>query len=134
MRLTGAHTMDPARWSYWLLWFNAFWAAAGSWYLLGDAEPMPLDYLETSPFSDYTIPGLTLLFAVGGSSLLAAVARWRGWQHKYRLTIAAGAILLGWIFFEFLWIPEGWAAQLLFAAVAAVIVAGGVDGLRRHAS
>jgi hypothetical protein len=95
---------------------------------------MPLKYLEGSPFTDYTGPGLILLFAVGGSSLLAAVAHWRRWRYAYLFTLAAGCILLGWLFFEFLWVPEGWAAQLLFAAVAAVIVAGGYQEWQDHTS
>jgi len=95
---------------------------------------MSLDYLSGSPFSDYTVQGLTLLFVVGGSSFLAGVAQWQGWQHRYLVTIAAGVILFGWIFFEFLWIPEGWPAQLLFAAVAAIIVAGGLEGIRQTAN
>lgn len=33
----------------------------------------PTDYLAGSPFDSYTIPGLALLFLVGGTSLLATV-------------------------------------------------------------
>lgn len=130
----GVNAKDWNRYSYWALWFNAFWAAMGSWYLLGRAEPMPTEYLDDSPFSNYDGPGLILLLVVGGSSLLAAVARWRGWDSKSLLTIMAGAILLGWLLFEFLWVPEGWMAQVLFAIVAAVIMIGGYQGWRRSAS
>ncbi len=106
----------------------------GSWYLLGPSEPMPLEYLDDSPFSNYEAPGLILLLIVGGSSLLAAIARWRHWQSEYLLTLAAGAVLLGWLFFEFLWVPEGWAAQIVFALVAAVIMIGGYVGQRQLAN
>ncbi len=128
------HRSNWIRYSQWALGFNALGAAVGAWYLLGRPDPMPLTYLEGSPFSDYTGPGLILLVAVGGSSLLAAVAHWRRWWYAYLLTLAAGCILLGWLFFESVWIPEGWPAQLLFAAVAAVIVAGGYQGWQDHAS
>ena len=93
-----------------------------------------MNYLDNSPFSTYDGPGLILLLVVGGSSLVAAIARWRDWRSQYQLTLAAGCILLGWLFFEFLWVPEGWIAQLLFAIVAVVIIVGGWQGWRRTAS
>ena len=93
-----------------------------------------MEYLDDSPFSNYDGPGLILLLVVGGSSLVAAIARWRDWSSEYLLTLAAGFILLGWLFFEFLWVPEGWIPQVLFAIVAAVIVIGGYQGWRRTAS
>ena len=39
----------------------------------GSAIGLPLAVLEHSPFSDFTIPGLVLVFVIGLSNLLAAV-------------------------------------------------------------
>ncbi len=122
------------RYSEWALWFNAFWAAMGSWFLLGQSDPMPTSYLDDTPFSSYAGPGLILLIVVGGSSLVAAIARWRSWRYAYALTLAAGCILFGWLLFEFIWVPEGWPAQLLFAIVAVAMVIGGYQGWRRQPS
>lgn len=53
----------------------------GVWALIGGVGlvtgtiaflQMPVKYLQGTPFSDYTIPGLLLFFAVGGSYLFAA--------------------------------------------------------------
>ena len=35
---------------------------------------MPIEWLGGTPFSDYFIPSLILIVAVGGSSLIAAIA------------------------------------------------------------
>lgn len=123
-----ASKLSWIRISYWALWFNAIWAALGAWYLLAGAEGMSLNYLSETPFSNYDGPGFILLFIVGGSSLLAALARWRHIDAAFLLTVAAGAILMGWILTEFVWIPEAWVPQLLFAIVAGLMIVGGYLG------
>ena len=132
MRIAGANTIDWVRWSYWALWFNAFWAAMGSWYLLGKSDPMPLKNLADTPFSSYDGPGLILLLAVGGTSLLAAIWRSAKLPYATELTIVAGATLLGWLLFEFWWIPQYWPPQLLFALVGAVMIIGGWFGWKQR--
>ena len=55
--------------------FVGLWAIIGGVGLMTGAIPflrMPVEYLQGSPFSDYTIPGLLLLLVVGGSFLFAA--------------------------------------------------------------
>jgi hypothetical protein len=39
----------------------------------GGGGQFPLEWLQHTPFSDYTIPALILTIGVGGSSLIAAV-------------------------------------------------------------
>jgi len=55
--------------------FVGLWAVIGGVGLVTGTIPflrMPVEYLQGSPFSDYTIPGLLLLIVVGGSFLFAA--------------------------------------------------------------
>jgi hypothetical protein len=61
---------------------------------------MPLSMLEGSPFSDYLIPGLILLIAVGllPAVALAGVARRHRWG--WWLAVTAGAGLVIWIITE----------------------------------
>jgi len=56
-----------------LLAFGALNAFGGGYYGLSGAEGVPTEWLEGSPFSDYTVPSVILL-VVGGSFLVAAVA------------------------------------------------------------
>lgn len=92
---------------------------------------MSLNYLSDTPFRNYDVPGFNLLFIVGGSSLVAALARWQHLRVDFLLTLAAGAILLGWLLVEFVWIPEGWIPQLLFAIAAGLMLIGGYQGWRQ---
>ncbi len=46
----------------------------------------PVAWLQGTPFSDYTIPGLLLLIVVGGGMLLAAAAQFIQRQLRSRLS------------------------------------------------
>lgn len=72
-------------------------ALGGSWYALAGAEGVPLEWLDGTPFRDYTVPGIVLGTVVGGSQLASAVALWRGTTHARAIAGGAAAILLGWI-------------------------------------
>jgi hypothetical protein len=52
--------------------FLALTAFAGGIGLLANFNAPPVELLEGSPFSDYTIPGMLLFVVVGGSAGLAA--------------------------------------------------------------
>jgi hypothetical protein len=80
-----------------LLGFGAVNAFGGAYYGLAGAEGVPREWLEGSPFADYTIPSLVLGAVVGGSFLLAAIAVFGRWRNARLLATAAGAIVLGWI-------------------------------------
>ena len=130
MERNDACRFDWIRYSEWALWFNAISAVFGGGFLLGGAGGMPIWFLDNTPFSSFAIPGVILLLIVGGSSLLAATARIRQWSNQYLLTLVAGVMLLGWILMEFVLIPQGWMAQIVYAAVALPMIAGGLSGSR----
>jgi len=52
--------------------FGALTAIAGGIGLLTGGIPASLDWLQGSPFRDYTVPALSLLILIGGSMSLAA--------------------------------------------------------------
>jgi hypothetical protein len=60
----------------------------------------PVAWLQGTPFSDYTIPGLILLIVVGGGMLLAAAAQFIQREWAVILSAGMGFVLLGWIAFE----------------------------------
>jgi uncharacterized membrane protein (UPF0136 family) len=80
-----------------LLAFGAVNAFAGGYYGLSGAPGVPLEWLEGSPFSDYTIPSLILGVVVGGTLGFAALAVLAGRRFAGRSAFVAGAIVLGWI-------------------------------------
>jgi len=85
-----------------LLAFGAVSAIAGGIGLLGDGIGLPLDWLDGSPFSDYTIPGIILGAIVGGSQLLAAGAMLRRVERSHTTAAIAGVVMMGWIASEVL--------------------------------
>jgi hypothetical protein len=60
------------------------------------AQWLPVAWLQGTPFSDYTIPGLVLTFVIGGGMLLAAATLFS--QHDWAVLLQAsmGLILIGW--------------------------------------
>jgi hypothetical protein len=77
--------------------FLALTAFAGGVGLLAGLNAPPVELLKGTPFSDYTIPGLSLFVLVGGGALSAVILILR--RHPFGLPAAgaAGAMI---IFFE----------------------------------
>jgi hypothetical protein len=73
---------------------NAF---GGGYYGLAGAEGVPREWLARSPFDDYLLPSLFLLFVVGGTFLGAAIAVFTGLPAAKRLVAGAGVVVIAWI-------------------------------------
>lgn len=56
---------------------------------------LPTAWLAGTPFSDYTIPGLALVFVVGGSALLAAATVFIDREWAVLVSALAGLIMVG---------------------------------------
>ena len=84
--------------------FIALTAIGGGIALLSGAEGsrFPLEWLQGTPFKDYTIPALLLTIAVGGSSLVSCIAIFRNFKKSSVLSIIAGSIMVGFIVVEVL--------------------------------
>jgi hypothetical protein len=74
--------------------FGALTTLAGGIGLLTGAIGAPLDWLEGSPFVDYTIPGLSLAIIVGGSMLLAAATIFTGREIGVLASSLAGLAIM----------------------------------------
>jgi hypothetical protein len=80
-----------------LLAFGAVNAFAGGVYGLAGAEGVPREWLEGSPFRDYSIPSLILFVVVGGCLLWAAIAVFANHHTASTLALVSGVVVLGWI-------------------------------------
>ena len=77
-----------------LVVFGALTTLAGGIGLLTGAIAVPLEWLEGSPFVDYTIPGLALTIIVGGSMLLAAMTIFTGHEIGVLASGFAGLVMM----------------------------------------
>ncbi len=78
--------------------FLSLSAIGGGISLLADLYAPPLEQLQGSIFTDWTIPGLSLLLIVGGGSLLAVILLLRRSRFALLASAAAGIAIM---FFEF---------------------------------
>jgi hypothetical protein len=68
-------------------------AIAGGLWLVAGSSTLPLEWLQGTPFSDYTIPGLLLAIVVGGSALLAAATVFIHREWAVLVSVAAGLLM-----------------------------------------
>jgi hypothetical protein len=79
--------------------FIALTAIGGGIALLvgAEAERFPLEWLQDTPFTGYTIPALLLVMVVGGSALAACMAIFTGHKLGIFAAMVAGVIMIGYI-------------------------------------
>lgn len=105
-----------------LLTLMAISAFGGGIYGLLGAPELPTAWLAGSPFDSYLIPSIVLLVVVGGSQAVAAVEVFGRSRWASTLAALAGAILLGWIVAEVIFIGYVSWLQPAMAIVAKVIL------------
>lgn len=118
-----------------LLSFNAITAIGGGLALIMGLNTPPQSWLDNTPFNSYLLPGLVLLFIVGGSALyglLHGLITHSG-SDDIRAFLS-GIILLGWIIGEiailrqFSWLQ---IVYLLTGGVVAVLARTSVKDMYR---
>jgi hypothetical protein len=90
---------------------------------------VPLAWLAGTPFSDYTIPGLMLVMAVGGSALLAAATVFIDREWAVLVSLLAGLLMVGYLVVEIVTIdskvgdalPIALGAQLFYFVLGLLI-------------
>jgi len=90
---------------------------------------LPLAWLQGTPFSDYTIPGLLLLIVIGGGMVVAAAIVFIQREWAVLLSVAMGLITIGFEIFEVVIIdryadaviPSTIAQQALMSGLGLVI-------------
>ncbi|GAA5032461.1 hypothetical protein ACFQRL_04470 [Microbacterium fluvii] len=124
---------DRARRAEWawlkvIAWFNLVSAMIGAVGLIGfGGMGIPLEWLHASPFTTYVWPGVILGVVVGGSQALALLATHGRYRLASGMNVAAGLVMMTWIFVEIammlVWSPlQGiyFAAGLIQVTLAAL--------------
>ena len=73
----------------------------------GGKARFPLEKLQNTPFSDYTVPALILTIGIGGSSLTASVLVWTSRDEGILASAAAGLVMAGFIVGEAVMLKQG---------------------------
>ncbi|MFZ7127697.1 MAG: hypothetical protein ACOWWM_16185 [Desulfobacterales bacterium] len=97
----------------------------------GSGAGLPLDWLQGSPFSDYFIPGLVLLVAIGLGTSVAAGATWLGFHRAGLLAMSSGLVLVVFILTEVWMVGLRTFLQPLFLVLGLLILALGIVAERR---
>jgi len=104
-------------------------AVAGAVYAFGGAKGAKREWLDGTPFNDYVIPGVILLVVVGGSLAAAATVLLRRVPSAWGFSVAAGAVVIGWLIVETLMIGlVSWMQPTTFAV--ALVIIGLAIGLK----
>lgn len=87
---------------------------------------LPLELLDTTPFTSYRIPGVILALVVGGSQLGAAHLAWHRRTGHLRAASLAAVVLAGWIGIQVVMIGAvTWLQPLCFvAAIGELMLVG----------
>lgn len=65
---------------------------------------MPLELLNSSPFSDFLVPGLVLLIVNGFGSIAGSISSFRRSRYAAEIALALGTFLVAWILIQVYWI------------------------------
>jgi hypothetical protein len=103
-------------------------AVVGGVAIMAGAIRFPVEWLQGTPFSDYTIPGFVLAIVVGGSSLVAAETILTGREVGMLASALAGLIMAGYEVVEVATIDHlNWLQVLYF--VLGLLIFGLAAGL-----
>ena len=97
-------------------------AVAGGVYAMLGAPRVPREWLRTSPFGSYFIPGLVLLALVGGSMVAAAAMLLVDAPGARLMSLEAGIVLLGWMAAQLTMIGYRHWMQLLLVTLGIAVV------------
>ena len=81
---------------------------------------LPLTILESTPFHDFTIPGI-LITAVGVVNLVAVVTNMQRNANRYNWALAGGIMITGWVLGHIIMMPFSWL-QLLYLGVGMLTI------------
>lgn len=101
-------TRRPAIWLGVLQAFVGLGAVAGGLGLILDPSGtnvgLPIEMLESSPFTTFLIPGIVLFTVNGLGSLVGALLTFTRRRRAAEMAMALGAFLVAWIVIQVYWV------------------------------
>ena len=109
-----------------LLALNAIGAFLGGMPMIaypdGSANGISLSYLEHSPFNDYFIPGIVLVFCNGVLSLLVFIGLIFNVRHHAWWVMGQGFVLCGWIEVQMIMLREVNFLHVAFGLIGITLI------------
>jgi len=119
-----------------LLLINGLGAFYGGYNLIlypdGSSLQLPLEWLKSSPFSDYLIPGILLLVFNGIFSLFVIIWLIIGKRHSALLVVVQGVILTCWIVIQMIMLRSAVGIQIFFLVIGLTFLITGCLLARRN--
>lgn len=106
-----------------LLLFLGITASIGGIQLIRtNGMGMPLSSLQNTPFSSFIMPGLILLFIVGGTSLLAAFLHIKNHKYAIESSVTAGFGIQIWVVTELFMLTHKSFLQAIYFTLGIIIL------------
>ena len=123
-------------WPQWTLLAVLLLVAANAGYggisLIVNGMGMPDDWLASTPFDSWRLPGIALLVVVALPQLGAAAAVWRGRAHAPTTALLVGLVLITWIVAQLLILGRTFFLQPVIAFLGLVEAILGVAWARER--
>ena len=109
--------------------FIGFTAIAGGYKLVSHPKgtpEIPIEWLHTSPFATFFIPGIVLLLVIGAGNVLSLGVTIASGRHRGTVAVVVGGSLICYMIAEVWWI--GWqnALQPLYLVLGVVLLLCGL--------
>ncbi|EWM10238.1 hypothetical protein [Kutzneria sp. 744] len=95
------------------------------------AFQLPVEWIAPLGLHSWLWPGIALIVVIGGSMAVAAVVSWNGTQRAAETSVAAGAILVAWLLFQYVLFGLQAPVQIITAILAAGVLAIGLGAAMR---
>lgn len=102
---------------------------AGGLFVLdpsGAKMGMTTDYLNTSPFDTFLIPGTVLFFVNGMLNILAAVSVIQNKPYAKQFVVLQGFLLVGWIVVQVWMVRDINPLHIVMFSIGILLIAGGL--------
>lgn len=87
---------------------------------------LPTEWIAPLGLHSWLLPGIALIVVIGGPMAVAAVSSWRGGRRAAMVSVAAGAILIGWLGLQFVLFGLQAPVQVITAVLALAVLTLGV--------